>query len=150
MTDTCPRCLTSTEPQPPADDPQRYVCGACGHSWATSRTYNLQEPYATYDDPDAWEAHDPPPSQHREPGNWWDDPHASDPAEPDTDTQLVAAILARQPAYEITLTRLDTTPVDQCTRRAHARETHPASAGGTGSLPISALRARDTPPGALA
>ncbi|MEU0343171.1 hypothetical protein ABZ092_30535 [Streptomyces bobili] len=106
MTDNCPRCLTSTDPQAPADDPQRYICRACGHSWTTSRNEAVWAPsaddYATYDDPDAWEADDP---HHQDPR--WDDWHNQhqDPANFDRD--LIARILARENHTTHTVERIN-------------------------------------------
>lgn len=65
VNDTCPRCLRRDIT--PASDMEDYSgnlhtgyrCGRCGHVWLTRR---IAEPepdrYATYDDPDAWEAED--------------------------------------------------------------------------------------------
>ncbi|WP_073951548.1 zinc ribbon domain-containing protein [Streptomyces kebangsaanensis] len=106
MTDNCPRCLTSTEPQDPAGEPQRYVCRACGHGWTTSRNEAAWAPpadaYATYDDPDAWEAEDP----HTEP--WWHGWTENNAATPDpTDAEIIAHILARESTTTYTVERAD-------------------------------------------
>ncbi|MEU9656728.1 hypothetical protein [Streptomyces chartreusis] len=110
MTDNCPRCCTSTSPQDPADDPQRYICRACGHSWTTNHHATAYEPpadtYAIYDDPDAWEAEDP-----TEP--WWTDWNNQDqdhggPYPDDPDSDLIARILARENHTTYTVERLNT------------------------------------------
>lgn len=110
MTDNCPRCCTSTSPQNAADDPPRYVCRACGHTWTTSRNETVWAPpadaYATYDDPDAWEAEDPQPT----PEPWWADHHQDDhhgPYYDDPDSDLIARILARENTTTHTIERLD-------------------------------------------
>lgn len=105
MTDNCPRCLTTTDPQTPADDPQRYVCRACGHSWTTTRHHTAWAPptdaYATYDDPDAWEAEDPTEA-------WWTDQHQDQEQQQiPTDHDLIAAILARENHTTHTIERAD-------------------------------------------
>lgn len=103
MTDNCPRCLTTTDPQNAADDPTRYVCRACGHTWTTNRNKAVWAPpadaYATYDDPDAWEANDP----HPEP--WWTDQHQDQHAPNHHD--LIAEILAREAHTTWTVERAD-------------------------------------------
>ncbi|MGW7195996.1 hypothetical protein [Streptomyces chryseus] len=108
MNDNCPRCLTETEPEQPADDAAQHVCGTCGHHWTTSRipdAWRAPEPeYATYDDPDAWEANDPP--QAYDPRHDAYQAQAANPwaaAEQDTVTRILAA----EPQHHITLTRLD-------------------------------------------
>ncbi|WP_367134526.1 MULTISPECIES: hypothetical protein [Streptomyces] len=65
MTDACPRCLRRhVPPYVDAEDYDgnlhaSYRCPACGHSWVTRRTAEPEPSrYATYDDPDAWEAED--------------------------------------------------------------------------------------------
>jgi hypothetical protein len=65
VTDSCPACLRpDVAPQVDAEDyhgnpHSAYRCPRCGWAWTTRR---LAEPepdhYATYDDPDAWEAED--------------------------------------------------------------------------------------------
>jgi hypothetical protein len=104
VTDNCPRCLTSTEPQTPADDPQRYICRACGHTWTTNRLQAVWAPtaddYATYDDPDAWEAEDPQPDP------WWTDMHQDQHQAP-TQRDLIAEILARENHTTYTVERAD-------------------------------------------
>jgi len=64
-TDTCPRCLRrDVPPQIDAEDydgnpSSSYRCPACGHRWFTHRTAEPEpDHYATYDDPDAFEADD--------------------------------------------------------------------------------------------
>ncbi|WP_405677284.1 hypothetical protein OG292_22425 [Streptomyces sp. NBC_01511] len=103
MTDNCPRCLTAATAQGAADGTSAYVCRSCGHTWTTSRTYgphDVHEPYATYDDPDAWEADNPPTPY---------DPRADDHHDQaDDEQQLVARILAAEPHHTVTLHRLDT------------------------------------------
>lgn len=115
MTDNCPRCLASTEPQTPADDPQRYICRACGHSWTTSRNQAVWAPsaddYAIYDDPDAWEANDAPDAE-----PWWHD-QGHDPRQDEWDNQhhyrddteggVIARILARNNQTTYTVERAD-------------------------------------------
>ncbi|MFJ4012231.1 hypothetical protein [Streptomyces sp. NPDC090026] len=114
MTDSCPRCLASTDPQHPADDPTRYVCRACGHTWTTNHLEAAWAPptdtYATHDDPDAWEANDPPTPNHHDPR--WTAPHTEPhhpPDDPWADT-AVARILATEPQHTVTLHRLDQPP----------------------------------------
>ncbi|WP_406469056.1 hypothetical protein OH738_18150 [Streptomyces hirsutus] len=108
MTDNCPRCFTSTEPQTPADGPQRYACRACGHSWTTNRNEAAWAPpaddYATYDDPDAWEAEDP----YTEPYDpRWDDWPQQDTTPDPTEADLIARILARENQTTHTVERID-------------------------------------------
>jgi hypothetical protein len=109
VTDNCPRCFTSTAPQDAADDPHRYVCRSCGHTWTTSRNETVWAPpadaYATYDDPDAWEAEDPQPDP------WWADWTENTAVTPDPDeAELIAHILARESTTTVTLERLDQPP----------------------------------------
>ncbi|MEV0209426.1 zinc ribbon domain-containing protein [Streptomyces sp. NPDC050788] len=107
MTDNCPRCGATTEPQDPADEPQRYICRSCGHSWTTSRNESVWAPpadaYAIYDDPDAWEANDPQPEP------WWAD-QDHQPPQPPGDRDLIAEILARENKITYTVERLDQEP----------------------------------------
>ncbi|WP_432104872.1 hypothetical protein [Streptomyces sp. bgisy091] len=106
MTDNCPGCLTSTEPQHPADEPHRYVCGACGHSWTTNRIPQPEAPYAAYDDPDAWEAEEPFGTPTAD--NWLMPP---DPDPWGDQHDQVARILAAEATQtHITITRADQTP----------------------------------------
>lgn len=112
MTDTCPRCLATTNPQTPADDAQRYVCRACGHTWTTSRIHHPEAPYATYDDPDAWEADDPP----RHPYAPHPDDHSAPPDHDpwgDHQQDLIARILAAEAPTTVTITRADTEDNDR-------------------------------------
>ncbi|MFD3503726.1 hypothetical protein [Streptomyces sp. NPDC058678] len=107
--DNCPRCCASTDPQDPADEPQRYICRSCGHYWTTSRNHTVWAPpadaYATYDDPDAWEANDPYDTYDPH----WDDWNNQDqaPDQPATDNDLIAAILARENHTTYTVERAD-------------------------------------------
>lgn len=65
VNDSCPNCLErDVPPRVDAEDyhgnpHSSYRCPRCRHVWTTRR---LAEPepdhYATYDDPDAWEAED--------------------------------------------------------------------------------------------
>lgn len=65
MNDTCPRCLRR-EVLPIRDMEgydgrlhASYRCDNCGHTWVTRRAAEPEgDRYATYDDPDAWEAED--------------------------------------------------------------------------------------------
>lgn len=64
-TDTCPRCLhqavtPTVDTEDYSGNPHTaYKCPACHHVWTTRRLAAPETPtYATYDDPDAWEAHD--------------------------------------------------------------------------------------------
>lgn len=65
MNDSCPRCLArDVAPHTDAEDYDgnlhtSYRCPRCGNTWVTRRTAPPEpDPYATYDDPDAWEADD--------------------------------------------------------------------------------------------
>lgn len=65
VNDTCPRCLTrDVRPGVDAEDYDgnphtSYRCPNCRHVWFTKRLAEPEpETYATYDDPDAWEADD--------------------------------------------------------------------------------------------
>ena len=65
VTDSCPNCLRrDVPPRVDAEDyagnpHTSYRCPACWHVWTTRRVAEPAEPYyATYDDPDAWEADD--------------------------------------------------------------------------------------------
>jgi hypothetical protein len=65
VNDTCPRCLhRDVGPYVNAEDydgnpSASYRCPACAHVWVTRRIAEPEQPYyATYDDPDAWEAED--------------------------------------------------------------------------------------------
>lgn len=65
VNDTCPSCCKrDVPPHVDAEDydgnpHSAYRCPACRHTWLTvRRTDTASGDYATYDDPDAWEADD--------------------------------------------------------------------------------------------